>query len=654
MRAAEKTSMARRSEQLTLADVVVSGLMPALLIGLVTSLVFFVLEVIYQGDYLERLQFILFCFIVAAVLISRIAMTMGRGLALMYAAVLAVVTLIAVNRLTEIPITNSLGVFGALVPYLLVALAWWCIDVLTHDCTHTGATEETGLLDFGLLKSIQANRADAASRGDAPEAERKEKPKTWLEQYTADREAERRRHRPGFWLIIFSLAALPLFALGQAAVPAADEARRRYIFWLLTVYVTCGLGLLLTTSFLGLRRYLRQRKLEMPGSLTAAWLGMGVVLIGSLLLLATFLPRPAAEYSVPGMLGFVGSKEHKPDRFAFFSFKGEQQRGEGQQGGAGKGTEQARRGGGGQKDGSGNSNQSGQGQGQGPGGQQRSGGKSQGNQRQGQGQGGQQSGKSQGQQQGQNANDPQNQGGNQQGAQNNDPNQPRNPDASAPKQNGERRQDQAGGQKQDDQQGSGESNSESSSNDRQMQPPQFEPPETSSALATMLKWLFILAIVLAALYFLVRHRHELMAWLSSLLSGWSWARKPVEQVAVAAAVEEPEEWKPPPPFSSFLDPFESPGRFSSNEAIVRYSYAALESWAYEHDLGRRLEETPLEFIRRLAPLRPKLSKSGQRVVELYSLVTYARGKVTARQMEHVRQFWQTLPEATQREPASVE
>ena len=55
-------------------------------------------------------------------------------------------------------------------------------------------------------------------------------------------------------------------------------------FWLLLAYVASGLGLLLTTSFLGLRRYLRQRKLEMPLPMTGVWLSVGAVFIAALLL----------------------------------------------------------------------------------------------------------------------------------------------------------------------------------------------------------------------------------------------------------------------------------------------------------------------------------------------------------------------------------
>jgi len=102
----------------------------------------------------------------------------------------------------------------------------------------------------------------------------------WWERWRKHREEQRKRpHNPGVWIVYFSLAALPLYGLGQSLIPAADEGRRRYVFWLMIVYLGSGLGLLLTTSFLGLRRYLRQRKLPMPTSIAGVWLTTGGLLI---------------------------------------------------------------------------------------------------------------------------------------------------------------------------------------------------------------------------------------------------------------------------------------------------------------------------------------------------------------------------------------
>src|SRR5262249_23137892 len=93
----------------------------------------------------------------------------------------------------------------------------------------------------------------------------------WARYQRFHSEQKKKPHTPGVWVVYFSLAALPLFGLGQAQIPAEETARRASAFWLLCIYVASGLGLLLTTSFLGLRRYLRQRKLNMPKAITAAW-----------------------------------------------------------------------------------------------------------------------------------------------------------------------------------------------------------------------------------------------------------------------------------------------------------------------------------------------------------------------------------------------
>ena len=72
-------------------------------------------------------------------------------------------------------------------------------------------------------------------------------------------------------------AAYALHKLGLHALVTYQPGSR---FWLFQgiesgIYVASGLGLLLTTSFLGLRRYLRQRRLEMPVTMAPVWLLLG-------------------------------------------------------------------------------------------------------------------------------------------------------------------------------------------------------------------------------------------------------------------------------------------------------------------------------------------------------------------------------------------
>ena len=53
----------------TLADYMIIAISPALIMALVGSLVFFLIELFYQGQYQSRLQWVFACFVMAAVLI---------------------------------------------------------------------------------------------------------------------------------------------------------------------------------------------------------------------------------------------------------------------------------------------------------------------------------------------------------------------------------------------------------------------------------------------------------------------------------------------------------------------------------------------------------------------------------------------------------
>jgi hypothetical protein len=122
-------------------------------------------------------------------------------------------------------------------------------------------------------------------------------------------ERRRRPHAPGVWVVYFSLAAVALFGVGQLFIPVDNLARRQYAFQLLLVYTASGLGLLLTTSFLGLRRYLRQRRQEMPLAMVNLWLVLGVAMIVGVMLATMLLPRPNPEYAVSELPFHVGSPD---------------------------------------------------------------------------------------------------------------------------------------------------------------------------------------------------------------------------------------------------------------------------------------------------------------------------------------------------------
>ncbi len=117
----------------------------------------------------------------------------------------------------------------------------------------------------------------------------------WWKLWELDSGEARRPHAPGVTLVYFTLASLPLFGLGQWFVPAVDEDRRAGLFLYFLAYIASGMGLLLATSFLNLRRYLRQRKVRMPAAMTATWLSTGAILIVGLTAAAAVLPLPVAN-----------------------------------------------------------------------------------------------------------------------------------------------------------------------------------------------------------------------------------------------------------------------------------------------------------------------------------------------------------------------
>ena len=59
--------------RMTNADYVAIAVSPALVMALVGSLVFFLIEVLYVGDYTARLNYVFALFVFATVLIARIA-----------------------------------------------------------------------------------------------------------------------------------------------------------------------------------------------------------------------------------------------------------------------------------------------------------------------------------------------------------------------------------------------------------------------------------------------------------------------------------------------------------------------------------------------------------------------------------------------------
>jgi hypothetical protein len=671
--------MARRSPE-TLADYLVVAISPALIMLLVGSLVFFLIEVFYQGQYEGRLLFVMAMFVMAIVCVARIAMEEGAGYASLFGVPLALVTALALARFVEV--RGPMAAFGPLVNWGLMALIWWSAHKLTWDCTLIDDSQDAS--GHGLLQELGFDRpagsSGVAPRGllagtstpaqpvgaGSPEATTGQS-QAALPWWQTILEADRRPHAPGLWVVYFSLAALPLFGVGGWFIPASAADVRQRAFLFLVVYVAAGLTLLLSTSFLGLRRYLRQRKLEMPVEMTVTWVGVGLILIAATLLVCALLPRPEGvweqaklpiEFTSPDnranriAAGPEGAQEvpQRPSSSTAQAQKGQQSEREGpgkpqpgksgsqqsdsssnsgnQQGekgkpgsDAGKPSEQGKSGGQ-----NGNNKQS-QGQGDSQGNSQSQGGDKPDESKQGQGAKGGKSGSS-GKSGEQSSSNSQNAHGQNSSQSEQQPNKPDSQTQSKP--------------------------SSTASNPPPSQPPPSPPPASSirissfgGAFAWILRALFYLFLLVVVIVLAYLYREQLAAaWkklLVELRELWErWFGKKLAP-ALAAAETAP---AAPQPFAAFSDPFATgaAGRMSWAE-LVRYTFQAMEAFGRERGCPRATGQTPHEYALALSQPFPQLGRFAAALADWYGQLAYASRAAAPAAVDPLKQLWQGMRSA---------
>lgn len=319
-----------RVPRYTAFDYTLIAINPALIVLMVSALLHFLAYVFYQGEFQTRLIWILLFFTIGAVGVSRIAIEQGHSYAAGYAMPLAVVTWLAIKKYVEF--SGAWASFSGLLNALLIAVAWFLSYKLTRDCTvledeRTG--DGRGLLETaGLESGRQASQAvveepsqpsldTVNSVEDDYLIEVAGQGETSSQEGEPQRRLHRKPHPHGVWVIYFSLVALPLFGLGQAAL--ATAAARTYALALFCRYLACAMGLLATTSLLGMRRYLRRRNLRMPTEMTVIWLTTGAAIVGGVMVVSLLLPRPSPEVGLRNVLPVAAAPESlKPNRWGFF------------------------------------------------------------------------------------------------------------------------------------------------------------------------------------------------------------------------------------------------------------------------------------------------------------------------------------------------
>lgn len=603
--------MSRRHIE-TITDLLIVAISPALVIFMVGSLVFFATHCFYDGAFHTRLRISAGLFVIAAVLVSRISIDEGREYASMFAIPLSIATVLSIMKYTD----------AGMIVIPLVAFIWWSTNKLTWDCTvlddRKDASGEGLLQTIGREGDAEAEEGSFLDQEATTDSVRSESKSLW-ERWRAHR---RRHHTPGVWVIYFGLAAIPLFGLGQLLIPVQSRGAG---FLLLCIYVASALALLLTTSFLQMRRYLIQRRLPFTDQMASVWLGTGGTLIIGLMLLCLLLPRPNTGFSFVDSFDKVSSREQRASRVS----TGRDGVVDNERSGRGESSEKAESD---SEEGTQPSEDAEQGSrpGENPktkGGEQSDAGQPD----EGQGEtntGG--DGESE-----RSENDEAESSNGESKEQNGEGNR----ESSEPPRENENAEPELDGRDRDASQGT-------RAEPQPLSVPRLLPNLTVPSIPKLVYFAIIAVLVL---FVFLRYGREIGAALQAflrdfaamfgrLLGGRRRSGKTID-----SGEEKQMDVEPQRAFSSFQDPFAAgtADRFTPQQ-LVNYSFEALQAWAAERDCGRTNEQTPLEFAGSISGSDKRVGLLARNLAVFYNQAAYAPDAIGADAVDHARALWRVL------------
>lgn len=627
---------------------------------MISALANFLMLVVYRGGNPQRVAWTLAFFTMGTVAIARLAIEKDRTYSLGYAAVLGLAAFVVMSKFV------SSQIFSAFILILIGYLS----DRIVRDCTLIDDSIDSsgqGLMDSGRMfvkKQITSADDDGKVAGDNGQGG------DGRQASVARAKGGNGQNQPGRTVMYLALGALPLFGLGQFFL-RSDAATWHRAQWLLALYLFASLSLLVTTSFLGLRRYLRQRRVDMPSDVSVAWLTGGLAVIAAILFIAYIAPMPGAaiaSFELPNLLDSPGTKasrygwgdegadEKSPDASSTANDPQQDQK----EVGSIRSQEGAKAGN------SGDGNREDGPAGKQKGGQQ-SGGKDQSKSDQGESQKGNQSGqqsKSSQDQSDQQQSGKQNQGN--QNQQNQGDRKGRQGDKG--EQGDSKKNDGKNGEQSDSQQSdSGQSesgepddaseNSEADQSGRQRSDSNRQSDASSAqqddggsqddsgisdSMSNVIPAIsgFVRFVILAVLFAVVAgylwiHRDAIAAWWRSLFGG----QPEKESAGSFEEFLESETQVPPRAFSSYRNPF---GNEKDPRRIVVITFQAFEAWSREQGSTRGKDETPSEFIRRIAATVPQMSTAASQVVDSYNRIVYGRGNASERDLHAARKIWHAM------------
>lgn len=293
-----------------LTDVLTDFFPPFLIFVMVTSVVFFLLDIryVYTEVHDKNLRFVAFCFLMGIVALNRLVVREGKEDSMLYILGLGVtIGLYTLGTTTAFEVGSVARDFLNR-PYIalafnltVVAFVWWTTNRLTHECCvdENPLAGDMGILTGTFRRFHKALRSGPKKKWKPPtrtfdpvdptEWKKPEKKKAPLPLDAVDRLPKR---HPGVSVLYFSIPAMFLFAFGIRV--AAHGGPRMIIagYAYLVLYTVSALLLLMLTSLGQLRAYFRSRRIHIPGGLGPFWLGLGVFMVAVVVFGAAALPNP--------------------------------------------------------------------------------------------------------------------------------------------------------------------------------------------------------------------------------------------------------------------------------------------------------------------------------------------------------------------------
>ncbi len=294
-----------QTRRIFFTDIIIEVAIPALIIGLIWTLVSFAINVnsVFNPGGEGVLRVVFFLYVMATVLINRISgYYRESGKAAAYS-----IVLVLVMAWFALQYSGSFGYIlggegnggGALANVaLVVVIGLASYKIARESCLDIRESEvkEKSVIQLRAEQRAQRDwyrREEMAERQEAEAREAKKKE----DEEAAPPPRVPQKH-PGAWIIYFSLFSMVVFAAGQRLLPEDDGQLYAGTFAFLAANLICALALLSLISLSSIRRQCWQKKALVKPGVGWFWILAGAALIVVVVSLATLAPRPVPDYLV--------------------------------------------------------------------------------------------------------------------------------------------------------------------------------------------------------------------------------------------------------------------------------------------------------------------------------------------------------------------